>query len=280
MADERIAVTGATGGVGGRVATRLAARGVAQRLVVRDAARAPAIAGAEVATAEYGDAEAMRRALDGVRTLLFVSGREAADRLAQHRTVAGAAAAAGVERVVYTSFLGAGPDAVFTLARQHFHTEQALRSAGLLTTVLRDSLYQDVLPFFGAEGIIRGPAGDGRFAPVARADVAEVAVAALLDGSHDGATYELTGPELLTMAEVATILSAHWGRPVRYVAETEQEAYASRAGYGAPAFEVEGWVTSYLAIAAGELDVRTDHVERITGRPAMTLAEHLRASGV
>src|SRR5829696_8519237 len=145
-ADGLIAVTGATGGLGGRVARRLAGRGVAQRLVVRDAARAPELDGAEVAEATYGDGEAKRRALDGVATMLLVSASEAVDRVKLHTTAVDAAVAAGVERVVYTSFFGAAPDCPFTLARGHWHTEQALGACGLRSTFLRNKLYIDFLP--------------------------------------------------------------------------------------------------------------------------------------
>src|SRR5215217_4645184 len=145
--DGLIAVTGATGGLGGRVARRLAGRGVAQRLVVRDAARAPELDGAEVA-------EATRRALDGVATLLLVSASEAADRVKLHTTAVDAAVAAGVERVVYTSFFGAAPDCTFTFGRDHWHTEQALAASGLRSTFLRDNLYIDFLPLLaGADGV-------------------------------------------------------------------------------------------------------------------------------
>src|SRR5215213_7050237 len=208
--DGLIAVTGATGGLGGRVARRLAGRGVGQRLVVRDAARAPELDGAEVAEATYGDGEAMRRALDGVATLLLVSASEAADRVRLHTTAVDAAVAAGVGRVVYTSFFGAAPDCTFTFGRDHWHTEEALRASGLRSTFLRDNLYIDFLPLMaGPDGVIRGPAGDGRLAAVARDDIADVAVAVLLGdpGRHDGRGYDMTGPEALTLAEVAAALS-------------------------------------------------------------------------
>ncbi len=65
---------------------------------------------------------------------------------------------------------------------------------------------------------------------------------------------------------------------MRYRAETLDEAYRSRERYGAPAWEVAGWVTSYAAIAAGELDVVTDAVEQLTGRPATSLQQYLAAS--
>ncbi|GAA0315126.1 NAD(P)H-binding protein [Kineococcus aurantiacus] len=271
-----IAVTGATGHVGGRVARGLAAAGVPQRLVVRDPSRAPDLDGADVRAAAYGDGEALRHALDGTEVLLLVSAAEDAHRLDQHRTVVEAAAAAGVRRVVYTSFLGAAPDCTFTFARDHAATEAMLTAARFGTTFLRDSFYLDVLPGFVTDGALRGPAGSGRVGAVARADVAEVALAALLDDTHTGRSYDLTGPRALTLAEVAETLTAVGGRPVTYVEETVEEAYASRAGSGAPSWLVDGWVSTYTAIANGELDVVTDVVETVTGHPARTLEDVLR----
>jgi len=272
-----LAITGATGGLGGRVARRLADRGVAQRLVVRDPARAPELPGAEVARAAYDDGEAVRRALDGVDTLLLVSASEAVDRVRLHSGAVDAAVAAGVQRIVYVSFLACSPDATFTFARDHWHTEEHVRGSGVRHTILRDSLYLDVFPLFaGGDGVIRGPAGDGRVAAVARDDVADVAVAVLLGDGHDGRTYDLTGPEAFSLQQAAEALSRASGRTVTYHAETLDEAYASRAGYGAPHWEVTGWVTTYAAIAAGELDLVSDTVATVAGHPPMDLAEFLR----
>lgn len=274
-----IAVTGSTGALGGRVAARLADRGLAQRLVVRDAARAPELPGAEAAVAAgYHDHAAMVTALRGADTLLLVSGRESATRTDEHRAAISAAAEAGVGHVVYTSFLGASPDATFTLARQHATTEGDLRASGMAWTVLRDTMYLDFVPFFAsADGTIAGPGGAGRVAYVAREDVADVAAAVLASPApHAGRTYDVTGEERLSLAEAAAILTEETGRPVTYVDETEEQAYASRAHLGAPAFEVAGWVSSYLAIAAGELDVASDVVARLTGHPPRRLRDLLR----
>ena len=270
-----IAVTGATGHVGGRVARSLSSAGVAQRLVVRDPARAPDLAGADVRPAAYGDGEALRHAFDGVDVLLLVSAAEHADRRAQHRSVVEAAAAAGVRRVVYTSFLAAAPDCTFTFGRDHAATEELLTASRVETTFLRNSFYADVLPDFVVDGALRGPAGSGRLAPVARADVAEVAVAALLDEAHSGRTYDVTGPRALTLAEVAEQLSAVRGEQVRYVEEGVEEAYASRVPSGAPRWVLDGWVSTYTAIASGELDVVSPTVPDLTGHPARSLAEVL-----
>ena len=247
------------------------------RLVVRDASRAPALEGACVAQASYDDEAAMTAALDGVDVLLLVSAAEHPKRLEQHRTAVRAAAAAGVRRVVYTSFQGAAADSVFTLGRDHHGTEIALREAGLVTTVLRNSLYADVLPhFFDASGVLRGPAGDGRLAAVARRDVVEVAVAALTDEAHAGQTYVLTGPEALTLDDVAEELSEATGDAMRYERESVDEAYASRAHYGAEQWQLDAWVSTYTAIAAGEMAEVTGDVERVTGHRATSLTTVLR----
>ena len=274
--DIPFAISGATGAVGGRVAARLADLGRRQRLVVRDASRAPDLPGAETAEASYEDHEAMRKALEGAKTFFMVSGGEARDRLRQHEAAVDAAVAAGVERIVYLSIVRASPEATFTFARDHWHTEEHIRDAGAGFTFLRDSIYLDFLPgMAGSDGIIRGPAGDGCVAAVACDDIADAAVAALTGKGHDERTYDLTGPEAITFHRLAEELSRFAGREVSYHAETLEEAYESRAGYGAPEWEVEGWVTSYRAIAAGELDVTGGAVSELTGHPPMSLADFL-----
>jgi uncharacterized protein YbjT (DUF2867 family) len=247
--------------------------------VVRAPERAPQLAGSVVRACRYGDREAAEAALTGVDTLFMVSGSESADRRDQHFTFVDAAAAAGVRQVVYTSFVNAAPDATFTLVRDHYATEQRIVDSGMAYTLLRDNFYLDLIELFAGEaGVIAGPADDGRVGMVARADVARAATAVLLDPEpHAGTTYTLTGPESLTLTEAAEILTAARGRPFRFHDETLAEAYASRARYSAPDWQVEAWVTTYTAIAAGELDVVTDHVERLTGRRATSLAEHLAA---
>jgi NAD(P)H dehydrogenase (quinone) len=277
-----IALTGTTGGIGGAVLAKLPGRHV---LIGRDASTLPS--GHDARQAAYGEPQ-MAEALTGVDTLFFVSGRESATRLHEHYNVVTSAITAGVERIVYLSFLGATADSIFTLGRQHYYTEQAIRDSGLKFTFLRDSFYQDYLVHMvGADGVIRGPGGTGRISAVSRDDVAEVAAEVLRhaadvgqgnDSKHDGVTYDVTGPEARSLAEFASELQAASGRPVSYYDETEAEAYASRAQYNAPAFEVEGWVTSYQSFAAGEMSHVSGDVERVIGRPPVSYAEFLKAN--
>jgi len=276
---EPLAVTGASGYVGGRVARLLAQRGVAQRLVVRDAARAPRLPAAEVRVApRYGSGEQMRAALEGAGTLFLVPAEESADRVEQHKTAVDAAVAAGVGRIVYLSFLGASAGSTFTLARDHWATEEHIRAAGVAFTFPRMSMYLDFVPrMVGPDGVIAGPAGDGRVGIVARDDVADVVTAVLTSDGHDGRAYDVTGREALSVAEVADRLAELSGKPITYKDETLPEARASRASYGAPDWQVEAWISTYTAIATGELATISDTVARLAGHEPTTLAEYVRA---
>jgi NAD(P)H dehydrogenase (quinone) len=260
-----IAITGATGAVGSRVAARLDQ----PRLIVRNAAKAPDGADVRVA-ASYAAKDEMREALQRVETLFLIPAAEAPDRVEQHKTAIDAAIEAHVPRIVYLSFLNAQPDATFTLARDHWATEQYIRASGAAWTFLRMSLYLDFIPsMVGADGVIRGPAGDGRVAAILREDVARTAAAVLTTGGHDGHTYDLTGPQAFSLAEAAQLMQAE------YVNETDEEAYASRKGYGAPDWEVEGWVSSYQAIRDGSLQTVSSAVRDLTGREATSLTDYL-----
>ena len=150
-------------------------------------------------------------------------------------------------------------------------------------TFLRHGFYADFVPFFAAPGddgraVIAAPAGGGRASFVSREDLADVAAAVLRDDSDrvDGQALEVTGPEAITLAEAGVVLTEVTGVPTEYRDQTVEEAWATRRPSGHPDWEIEGWVSSYLAIAAGELSLVSDVVPTVTGHPALTVAEHLR----
>lgn len=304
-----LAVTGATGQVGGRVAARLAALGLPQRLIVRDPSRAPSLPGAEVfQVSSYGDPAAMGRALSGVETLFLVSAQEVMgvikksqdrdapipyyDRLHQHICAVSAAGAVGVRHVVYLSFLNPEADSTFVCARDHFQSEQFIRSTGIAFTFLRQGLYMDNVPqHVMSDDVIRAPAGRGRLAWIARDDIADTAVAVMTGGGHEGQIYDLTGPEALTMEETAEHLSAVLGRKITYQQQTPHDARVNRnmsrmadheaarralTGSGITELELEGWISHYLQIATGEIDLVSDSVRLLTGHPAQSLSEYLQ----
>jgi uncharacterized protein YbjT (DUF2867 family) len=125
-----------------------------------------------------------------------------------------------------------------------------------------------------ADGTIRGPAGTGRVSAILREDVAAACAAVLATDAHPGRTFDLTGRENFSLAEAAALLSCP-GRAVRFQDETDDEAWASRRHYGAPDFEVHGWISSYQAIRDGSLQEVSPHVRELTGREPTTLKEYL-----
>lgn len=304
----KIAVTGSTGEVGGRVAAGLAERGISQRLIVRDTDRAPKLPGAEIFQASsFGDAVAVGKALTGMEKLFLVSAhdkfgfaRRSAtgvygeyDRVRQQTTIVDVAAAVGVKHIIYLSFLNASPDSTFILARDHFHTESHIQNLGISYTFLRMGLYMDLLPEeqTSPDGVIRAPAGWGRAAWVARDDLADVAISVLTGDGHEGCTYNVTGPEALSLDETADRLSIAAGRKIIYQRQTPTEARATRSttglaeyeaerfartGKGLDDYEVEVWVTHWLQIATGEISTVSDAVPLLTGHDACSLSQYLK----
>ena len=251
-----LAVTGATGVLGGFVARYLADRGIAQRLLVRTPAKAPALPESTVHQFSYSDQDAATTALRGVETLFMVSAHESAERLDQHRTFIDAAASAGVKHVVYTSFAAAAPGRHLYPRtgplRRPRNTSRPQEWIGRSFATASTSTSWKPSSAKTALSAARQATAVSSF--VARADVARTAAAILANpGAHAAHTYNLTGPEALTLDEVAATISRVRGRHVTFHNETLDEAYGSRAGYGAPDWQLDAWVSTYTAIASNEL---------------------------
>ncbi|GAB3747094.1 SDR family oxidoreductase [Microlunatus parietis] len=280
-----IAVTGATGQLGGLVLEALTERG--QRVddlvaVVRDPARAAKLAerGIEVRTADYGDPDALLKAFQGVGRLLFVSGSEPGRRLEQHRNVVDAAVAAGVGHLVYTSAPHADTSDL-VLAPDHRATEELIKESGLPATILRNNWYTEnyaaQLDEARNTGAITAAAGEGRVASAARADYAAAAAVVLTGDDHEGQVYELAGDTAWTYAELGAAVGEVIGREVVYrpVAPAELTRKLITAGLDEP---TAGFVAALDAnIAAGALaDTGDRTLSRLLGRPTTPLLEGLR----
>ncbi|MGW5583178.1 NAD(P)H-binding protein [Streptomyces sp. NPDC003857] len=274
-----VAVTGVTGALGSRIAARLADRGVPQLLVGRSPDRMPDLPGARRrGPAAYGDASAMRRALEGASTLVLVSGHRTGRRLEEHATAVEAAIAAGVDRVLYVSLVGASPTATYLNARDQWLTERFLAGAGIRHTVLRAGFYTATpAALADEEFVVSGPATTGRAAFATHEDIADVITAVALDdgprSEHDGAILEITGPEALTLHEAVTRIAAATGRPYRFEPETLEEAFARRWRQGMSGEQIETWISWYQAIEKGEISLVTDVVTRLTGSPATPISD-------
>ena len=280
----KIAITGSSGHIGGMVARHLSARGLPLILPLRNPAKAPNLPACEARLFAYGDFELARQALSGVDVLFMVSAAESPTREQEHLTLVRAAAAADVQHLVYLSFAGANASSTFTLARTHAATEAAIQQTAMRYTFLRDNFYSEMMATIAnADGIIAGPAGDGRVACVSQQDVAQAAaniLAAIASGDdrHHNRSYTLTGSEALTFADIAAVLTDITGKPHRYHNQTLDEAYASRErDYpDTPAWQIEAWVSTYTAIAGGELATVSDDLPQLLGRAPRRFAEVVR----
>jgi NAD(P)H dehydrogenase (quinone) len=270
-----IVVTGASGAVGGLVAQELAARGEPMRLITRDAGRAPALPGAEVVEAEYGDPESLSRVLGEGDRVFMVSLHAGPDqRVPLHRSFVDAAVRANVAHVVYLSFLSAGPHAVFLHARSHGATEQMLRDSGLAWTAIRNGMYADhMLGWFDEDGVAREPGGEGRMSFSYRPELAKAIAVTLTEPGHEGKVYDVVTPPPVDLAELARIASEVTGRAYRYEPASHDEWDARWRALGRDGWELDAGHTSYEALRAGEFDIDSDDYERITGEKPLTVAQ-------
>ena len=273
-----IGITGVTGKLGSYVADLVDKKGIASIHLARSPERATVYASAEIRKMVYANTPEVVEALKGIDTLLMVSARENPERVKEHKDFLDAAKLAGVQHIIYTSFYGAGEKATFTLSRDHAQTEAYIKELGFTYTFLRDNFYLDFFIDIALEnGEIRGPAGRGRVSAVARKDTSRVAAEILLNPKEwENQTLNLTGPEDLSMEEIVALLSKESGNAITYVDESVEEAYESRKKWPAQNWEYDAWVSTYTAIKAGEQAGVSTDVEKVLGRPAMSLIDVLK----
>lgn len=291
----RIVITGASGNYGRGLTDRLIAAGRASDLIL--ITRSPAKLAdraAQGCTVRYGDfdkPETLAEAVQGAERMLLISGTRVGARVAQHKAAIDAAAAAGVRHIAYTSFIGIDdPANPAEVRHDHAETEALIRASGMAWTMLRDAHYADAMIVMAGPQVMQSGqwvsnAGEGLEAMVWRDDCIACAAAVLTGEGHEGQIYNITGPELQTFREVAAMMAEITGRPVEYVSTTDDEQYAMFDAMGIPRRPVDDqtvagipWnsddmVTFGKAIREGFLQICSDDVARLTGRPARSVRQ-------
>lgn len=272
-----ILVTGATGKIGSNIATQLERLGKECRLLVRNPNKLSGFSATEKVIGDYGDVESLERAFRGVSSAFIVSGYAMpGERSKLHRNAFEAARRAGVRYLIYLSTLGASPDSRFPMSRDHFESEGFLKETGLPHTVLRDSFYSELaVQMFNEEGVMKGPGGQGKVSWVGREEIAEAAAKLLADDNPLLGTFPMTGPTALSLSETATLIGSLKHRSLRYEDEQVNAAKEWRSKLGVPAWEVDTWVGSYEAIAAGEFEPVDPALAKILGRPTSDLQTYI-----
>ncbi|MEO0033674.1 MAG: hypothetical protein RIS94_3432 [Pseudomonadota bacterium] len=291
----RIVITGASGNYGRGVTDRLVAQGRAADLIL--ISRKPEKLSDRVAqgcTVRYGDfdkPETLAEAVRGADRMLLISGTRVGARVEQHKAAIDAAAGQGVQHIVYTSFIGIDdPANPAEVRHDHIETERLMKASSCAWTALRDAHYADAMILMAGIGVMQSGkwfsnAGEGCEAMVWRDDCIESAVAVLGGEGHEGKVYNITGPELQTFREVSALMADITGRPVEYVPLDDDAQYAMFDAMGIPRRPVDDqsvngipWnsddmVTFGQAIREGFLEVCTDDVLHLTGRPARSVRQ-------
>lgn len=277
----KVLVTGATGNVGSRVVQELQGRGVSARAFVRDADKAAQKLGdsVELAPGDFSNTDSLRRALEGV-DYLFLTSADVPQKVEHESAVIDAAAAAGVSRIVKLSTLGAKVGSPLPPFDWHGQIEQHLRQSEVAAVVLRASFFMSNL-LLSAEAIrhtgkLFAPADAASIVMIDPLDVAAVAAVMLDEDSHEGKTYELTGPEAITYQRIAEELSAATGRHIEFVDVPEEAARQSFVKAGMPDWLVEHLIGVFRLIREGVLEQTTDTVRALTGREPRRFAEFAR----
>jgi uncharacterized protein YbjT (DUF2867 family) len=271
-----IVVTGASGHVGGLVARELARHGVHFRAVTRTVERLPDLGGAEIALAGYDEADTLVDALEPGDRVFMVSMHEPPDRrLALHKGFVDVAARRAVARIVYLSFVGAGPAASFVHARSHGATEAMLAASGIPFAAVRNGMYADeIASWFDADGRITGPGGDGRISLTYRPELAEAIAVLLADPSHDDRrVVTITGPETFSLAELAGIAAEVTGDAYRYEPLGRDDWVAYRRSIGRPEWSIEAGISYYDGVRRGDADVVSDDYRELTGKAPLAIRD-------
>jgi uncharacterized protein YbjT (DUF2867 family) len=272
-----ILITGATGNNGTEITKRLAGSEASVRAMVRKMPDATdAIPGVEYVMADFDDSASIRRALEGVRRAFLTT--NSTERVeAQQLNFVEQALAAGVRHIVYLSQLCAARSSPVRFLRYHAVVEDAIGSSGMAFTHLRPNLYmQGLLGFrssIATEGRFFASAGDAPVSIVDVRDIAAIAAAALTEERHEGRTYDITGPEALTHAEMASIFTTVLGRPVSYVDLPEAAMRDGLLRFGLPEWQADGLIEDYAHYRRGEASAVSTAVEDVTGQAPRSFRE-------
>jgi len=289
----KIIVTGASGQFGHAAAKMLLERVPAEDLVFLS--RTPeklaefAASGAHTRHADFDDPSTLPAAMEGGERMLLISTVRVGSRVEQHTAAVEAAKAKGVRHVVYTSLLGVRtPGNPSVEGFDHIATEQMIEQSGLAWTHLRDSLYAEAVGTAMAIPALQSGhkpenAGDGRVPVVSRDDCVAMAVAVLTQDGHADKAYDVTGPELWTLPDAMALVSRMAGKPIQIERVDDEGMFGYFDSLGIPrkASDVvpdgpipwasEGMVTFGQSIREGFMDVESNDVERVTGRPPRAL---------
>ena len=282
-----ILVTGATGLNGAELVRKLSARGVAVRALVRNASGTNAakatelsrLAGVDVAEGDMARPDTLVPALSGIDRAMLISSSNPTMREDQSAFI-DAAAGAGVRHVVKLSGIIPDVNSPFRFARMHGEIERHLEASGMAFTHLRAGEFMHAyfrqVPSIVNRGALALPMADARIASIDIGDIADVAADVLTGSGHEGKTYPITGPDALTMTEVAAALSAATGKPICYVDVPPEDARAAQIAAGMPAYLADGLAELFAERRKGKEETVSSVIPTVFKRRPMSFADFAR----
>lgn len=284
----KIVITGASGPFGRNTAEGLIAKGIAPEdliLVSRNPAKLEEFArlGAVTRTGDFDDYEMLVKAFSGGIKLLMISTNRVGQREPQHTNAVNAAKAAGIQHIVYTSFIGKPENDDSLAVRDHRFTENLIKASGMQWTFLRNSQYTEAMRDAGGpnaikNGVWQSATGNGQIGMVTREDCIAAAIAVMGSDGHEGKTYNITGPELITYRQLADLVAEIADVKIEYKSINDEQLYAIFDAIGVPRSAQDdhvvdgfGWCSDDMVsfektIRNGGFDFVSDDVEKLTGK--------------
>ncbi len=277
-----ILLTGATGKTGGAVANELVNKGVPLRALVRDADKAAALqeAGVELVIGDAGDRTIVAEALDGVEkaTLILPNSQE---QQSMEMLFVDLAVEAGVKHLVKLSSFEAVPEATSPIPALHYEVEEHIRASGLDWTMIRPNFFmQNMLGgahTIKTEGKFYLPMGDGVTVMMDCRDIGAAIAETLVGSGHEGRSYELSGPELMTFHDVAEQLSAVLGKKIEYV-DQDPATYRERvAPFLSSEWHADAIMILFSEIVDGVMPPKvTDTFSKLVGREPISFRQFVQ----
>ncbi|MBC6990693.1 SDR family oxidoreductase [Hymenobacter sp. BT491] len=283
-----ILVTGATGTVGSEAVIALANRGLTVRAGVHSLIKGDRLKhldpDIQLVEVDFHKPETLHVALTGAERVFMIT-PFTEDQVAISKQFIDAAKQAGVRQIVRLSAAGAESEPGIQLGRWHREIEKYLEQSGIPYTILRPGGFMQNFINYNAdsirhEGKLYAAVGEGKVAYVDVRDIAEVAAAILTNDveQHNGKAYMLTGPEAIDMQEVAKALGEATGRPVEYVAISEEAARQAMAQ--APAWMTDALMELNHISQAGYASQTSPDVQNILGRAPFSIRDFAQANRI
>jgi NAD(P)H dehydrogenase (quinone) len=280
-----ILVTAAIGHLGTATLDFLLKKNIpASQLValVRDEQKATGLAAKGIALrkGDYFDPASLKKAFQGIDTLIFISSGDIEHRTNQHRNVVNAAKTAGVKHILYTSVLKSSENLKFLPAIDHFHTEKFLKETGIPYTIFRNTFYLEILPTFFGGALQSGEwyyaAGNAKANFASRNDMAEALANVAADPApHANKVYEITSSRSYTFQEIAAVAGEAVGKTISYIPVSLDALKEGMKQGGVPEAYIPMYASIAEGISQGDLDLVDESLEKLIQRKPVDLKEYL-----